>query len=282
MANVKRLIAVCGSHGKSTTTAMFATALLGTSEEASVVVGTQVPQLGDSNAYAALGENMVIEACEYRKHFHAYFPAITVITNIDFDHPDAFIDEADYVRAFQKFVGQTKELIVFRGDDRLSNTLDLTGKKFLQVFDGYFVDQDGVREEIPTMTLKVPGHHLLRDAELVYATMRFLGLTPEIVKTGLENYAGCWRRSEIVKTTKNGNILMSDYGHHPTEISATLDAIKERYSDKKLVVLFQPHQFARTRGLLKEFGECFHSADCLMVMDIYFSRDTKEDIEFLT
>ena len=195
----------------------------------------------------------MIEACEYRKHFHAYFPAISIITNVDFDHPDAFVDEADYVAAFQKFIDQTRELVVVRGDDRLSGELDLSGKKILRVFDGYFVDQDGIREEIPAMSLQVPGHHLLRDAELAYATMRYLGLDLETAKSGLERYAGCWRRSEIVKITENGNILMSDYGHHPTEIAVTLEAIKNRYDDRRLIVLFQPHQYARTRGLLKEF-----------------------------
>lgn len=98
----------------------------------------------------------------------------------------------------------------------------------------------------------------------------------------MNNYQGSWRRSEIIRTTKNGNILMSDYGHHPNEIRPTLSALKKKYHDKKLFVIFQPHQYSRTRELLDEFKDCFSSADYLLIPNIYFSRDKKEDVEFMT
>jgi UDP-N-acetylmuramate--alanine ligase len=107
-------------------------------------------------------------------------------------------------------------------------------------------------------------------------------MTDDIIVPKLESYKGSWRRSEIVKTTKNGNILMSDYGHHPSEIRPTLKAIKEKYRDKKLFVVFQPHQYSRTRELLEEFATSFGEVDQLVIPDIYFSRDKKEDVEWMT
>ena len=104
----------------------------------------------------------------------------------------------------------------------------------------------------------------------------------QIIVPKLESYKGSWRRSEIVKTTKNGNMLMSDYGHHPNEIRPTLHAIKEKYSEKKLIVIFQPHQYSRTRELLPEFALSFSDVDTLIIPNIYFSRDKKEDVEWMT
>ena len=107
-------------------------------------------------------------------------------------------------------------------------------------------------------------------------------MTDDIIVPKLESYKGSWRRSEIIKTTKNGNLLMSDYGHHPNEIRPTLRAIKEKYHDKKLFVVFQPHQYSRTRELLSEFATAFGDADQVIVPNIYFSRDKKEDVEWMT
>ena len=104
----------------------------------------------------------------------------------------------------------------------------------------------------------------------------------DIIVPKLESYTGSWRRSEIIRTTKNKNILMSDYGHHPNEIRPTLKAIQEKYSGKKLFVVFQPHQYSRTRELLNEFAHSFGDADMLIIPNIYFSRDKKEDVEWMT
>ena len=136
--------------------------------------------------------------------------------------------------------------------------------------------------DIPMMALQVPGSHLLHDAELAFTVGKLLGMKDDIIVPKLESYKGSWRRSEIVGTTSHGNILMSDYGHHPNEIQPTLKAIKEKYSDRKLYVVFQPHQYSRTRELLGEFAVSFNDADSLLIPDIYFSRDKKEDVEWMT
>lgn len=98
----------------------------------------------------------------------------------------------------------------------------------------------------------------------------------------MNSYTGAWRRSEIIRTTAHGNLLMSDYGHHPTEIRLTLEAIKNKYSDKYLFVAFQPHQYSRTIELIDGFKTCFDSADTLVISDIYFSRDKQEDVAYMT
>lgn len=138
-------------------------------------------------------------------------------------------------------------------------------------------------EDLPSSwNLQVPGDHLEHDAELAYAVGRILELDSKTLISGLESYQGSWRRSEVVGETKNGNILLSDYGHHPEEIKPTLKAIKQKYSARKLFVVFQPHQYSRTRELLSEFATAFDDADELMIPNIYFSRDKAEDVEYMT
>lgn len=107
-------------------------------------------------------------------------------------------------------------------------------------------------------------------------------MAEDVIVQKLQGYRGAWRRSEVIRTTKNGNILMSDYGHHPKEIRPTLEAIRSKYPEKKLIVAFQPHQYSRTRELLGEFAHAFESADQVFVPNIYFSRDKEEDVAFMT
>ncbi len=135
---------------------------------------------------------------------------------------------------------------------------------------------------LPELHLQVPGAHLEHDGYLAYTVGRLLGMQDDIIVPKLESYRGSWRRSEIVGTTIHGNIVMSDYGHHPNEIRPTLHAIREKYIDKKLFVVFQPHQYSRTRELLQEFAKSFSDANDLIIPNIYFSRDKKEDVEWMT
>ena len=316
--DAKQGIAITGSHGKSTTTAMTALMLaneykdnptieipddgafsfMPTAPGCSAIIGTQVPQLGNSNFYSEIGtENFVIEACEYKRSFLNYHPYITVITNIDLDHLDYYKSLEDYISAFQSIVDQTRWFVIISSGDEHSKKLSIPDEKKIIVWEGKIVYFPRVEERkwetldiytvekflpLPALELQVPWEHLHQDAYLAYAVGRLLGMTDDIIVPKLESYKGSWRRSEIVKTTKNGNILMSDYGHHPSEIRPTLKAIKEKYGDKKLFVVFQPHQYSRTRELLQEFAISFSDADELIISDIYFSRDKKEDVEWMT
>ncbi|MDD5377343.1 MAG: Mur ligase domain-containing protein [Candidatus Gracilibacteria bacterium] len=284
IVNAKKCIAITGSHGKSTTTAMTGVMLAGSAAGGSVLVGTQVPQLDGSNIHIENSPYFAIEACEYKRAFLAYRPYITVITNIELDHLDYYHDLADYISAFQSLIDQTSGYVVYDMEDQNAQKLDFTrtvAKPVRVNLDGFF-DIEGNFHTFPPMDLQVPGDHLLFDAKLAFTVGKLVGLDDAYIQKKLESYAGCWRRSEIIRTTEHGNILMSDYGHHPTEIRLTLVAIKNKYPTKKLFVAFQPHQHSRTRELLEEFSVCFDAADELMIPDIYFSRDSDEDVRYMT
>lgn len=285
--NDKRGIAVAGSHGKSTTTAMIGTALLESGFGGSTVVGTQVPQFGGKNGhFDPKNPVFAIEACEYRRSFLRYSADIAVITNIDLDHLDYYKDLADYLSAFESFLDKTKTAAVLSADCENSRTLAQT--EAAKRLDVYFVGKDGYRgpdgvlKPIPEMELAVPGEHIAQDARLAYVALLLSGVPSDRIAPALEKYRGSWRRSEVVGSTAHGNLVVSDYGHHPTEIRPTLEALKGKYADKTLFVVFQPHQFSRTRELLSEFSTAFDAADELLVPDIYFSRDKKEDVEWMT
>lgn len=284
IVDTKQCIAITGSHGKSTTTAMMGVMLAGSSVGGSVLVGTQVPQLGGSNIHIEDSPYFAIEACEYKRAFLSYHPYITVITNIDLDHLDYYRDIEDYISAFQSLVNQTHGYVIYGMDDIHAQKLDFsqTQAKPIRINDTGWYGDDGVFSTFQNMDIQVPGNHLLFDAKLAYTVGKLLSLKDNYIVAKLESYTGCWRRSEIIRTTANGNILMSDYGHHPTEIRLTLGAIKEKYNDKKIFVAFQPHQHSRTRELLSEFVTCFDAADELVIPDIYFSRDSDEDVAYMT
>ena len=316
--NAKQWIAITGSHGKSTTTAMTTLMLaneytdnptieipadgsfayMPTAPGCSAIIGTQVPQLGNTNFYSEIqAENFVIEACEYKRSFLQYRPYITVITNIDLDHLDYYKNLDDYISAFQSIVDQTSGFVIISSDDENSKRLEIPEEKKIIVGNQKIIYFPRVEEmccnakkcynveksmSLPELNLQVPGTHLEQDAYLAYTVGRLLGMQDDIIVPKLESYKGSWRRSEIVGTTKHGNILMSDYGHHPNEIRPTLRAIREKYVGKKLFVVFQPHQYSRTRELLQEFATSFSDADELIIPNIYFSRDKKEDVEWMT
>ncbi len=124
--------------------------------------------------------------------------------------------------------------------------------------------------------LLVPGDHIRLDAQLAYVVSQLLGLDAELSKKSLVQYPGSWRRMEVVGMTKNSNLVMSDYGHHPTEIIATLGALKKAHPDKKLIVFFEPHQYSRTYELREDFATSFASADMTYISDIYAARDIDE------
>jgi UDP-N-acetylmuramate--alanine ligase len=295
IVNAKKCIAITGSHGKSTTTAMTGVMLAGSVVGSSVVVGTQVPRLGGSNLHFEQSDYFTIEACEYKRAFLAYHPYITVITNIDLDHLDYYRDLEDYISAFQSLINQTSGYVIYDMGDANAQKLDFSQTKAQPIrinHKGYYntltpsPSPKGRGEKeftiFPPMNLQVPGDHLLFDAKLAFVTGKLVGLDNDYIVEKLESYTGCWRRSEIIRTTANGNILMSDYGHHPTEIRLTLAAIAEKYTDKKLFVVFQPHQHSRTRELLADFETAFDSVDSLIIPDIYFSRDSDEDVRYMT
>ncbi len=315
IANKKKLITIAWTHWKSTTTSMTSLVLKNSSKNVNALVGSLLKEFDGKNVYFSDSEYFTLEACEYKRSFLSYKPFIWVITNIDLDHLDYYKDLPDYISAFESYVNNIIPwgyLIINWNEE---NSRKLIWKRddinYVLVWEDRFEIQPspltplpwGRGELIPPLTkrlgevfnfpelsLKIPWEHILFDAKLAFVVGKIVWLEDsEIIKT-LENYNGIWRRSEVIWLTENNNILMSDYGHHPTEISLNLRALKEKYQPsplpplpwgrgeyRRLVTVFQPHQYNRTLELLEDFKNCFSDTDILIIPDIYESRDTKED-----
>jgi UDP-N-acetylmuramate--alanine ligase len=284
IANDKKLVAITGTHGKSTTTSLVSLILKNSGENFYSVVGTLLKEFGGKNFFSRTSEEkdsyFAIEACEYKEHFLLYSPLILVITNIDFDHADYFKTPERYYTAFEKMIGRVLPggFVIFTAEDE--NMRKLVGLRkdieYVALSQSEYLYQNQIYS-FPEISMQVPGDHILLDAKLAYVVAHMIGIPDEIIIKTLSAYSGVWRRMEIIGETRHKNILMSDYGHHPTEISVTLRALKQGYTEKKLFVIFQPHQYSRTLELLEGFQNCFSDADTLIIPDIYESRDSEED-----
>lgn len=281
----KKLIAVSWSHWKSTTTSIISIILKNSNIWVNAVIWTILKEFDNKNAYFSNSEYFVIEACEYKRSFLNYNPFIWIITNIDLDHLDYYKDLADYESAFKVFLDNIKPnwyaVLNWSCYSSMKMMWQRKDINYIVINESNFIlTTTNWEKEIikfPNFTLQVPWEHIKFDAKIAFTVWKVINLPDDVIINSLEAYKWVWRRSEIVWTTKNWNILMSDYGHHPTEISLTLDALKQKYSDKKLFVIFQPHQYNRTLNLIEWFKNCFKSADTLIIPNIYESRDSLED-----
>ena len=280
IANKKKLITIAWTHGKSTTTSMTSLVLKNSQKNVNALVGSLLKEFGWKNVYFSESEYFVLEACEYKRSFLRYKPYIGVITNIDLDHLDYYKDLPDYISAFDAYAQNIVSGWYLIIDGNEENSKQLLGKRndisYILLQDNEF-ELHGKVYQFPTFDLKVPWKHIEFDAKLAFIVGKIVWLSDNEIKQTLELYNGFWRRSEIIGNTQNGNILMSDYGHHPTEISLNLWALKKKYFDKKIVTIFQPHQYNRTLELLEDFKNCFWDTDILVIPDIYESRDSDED-----
>ena len=271
-------IAVAGAHGKSTTTAMLALVLIKAGLDPTVIVGTKLKEFGGSNFRAGKGKFLVIEACEYDSSFLNYFPKIIVITNIDKEHLDYFKTFSNVKKAFKDFIVRLPDngFLVFNKDDKFAPKLGK--RKFKSI--GYSIKQKEAKK-IKSI-LKIPGSHNVSNAMAVLKVANILGIPERITFKALSDFKGTWRRFEIKLTNINGKkvTLISDYAHHPNEISATLNAAREKYSKKRIWCVFQPHQHQRTYYLFNDFVKVFRAAkiDNIIIADIYdvAGRETKK------
>jgi len=286
VVNKYKLIAVTGTHGKSTTTSMIAQILKNSDEDFSAIIGTLLKEFGGKNFYSrGKAGYFAIEACEYKEHFLAYKPSVVVITNIEYDHADYFKTPSHYISAYEKFIENILPgwFCVINGEDNNCKSLIWKRKDIHYIivkndsFSTIFPNesQESNEEVYPEIVMHIPGEHILFDAKLAYIVSQMIGIPEITALDSLEDYSGVWRRMEKIGNTENKNILMSDYGHHPTEISTTLSALKSWYPHKQLFVVFQPHQYSRTIELLEWFKTCFTDANTLIVSDIYESRDSQ-------
>ncbi len=288
-------IAVSGTHGKSTTSGWLACLFNSAGLDPNFIIGADVTQLGSSSGVGN-GRYFIAEACEYDRSFLNLRPKIACILNIEADHLDYYEDENEIVETFGEFARGIRPdgLIVANGMDvntaRLLNTLP-PGVRY-QTFGldkGCDFSAHNIRFETELTSFEVyrnkkllgmaeialPGFHNIMNALAVIATAIDTGLEPGQVLALLGQFNGVERRLMLKERLADITVL-DDYAHHPTEIKASLEAIRQRYQPKRLWCVFQPHQYSRTRFLLDDFAESFKLSDVTIVPQIYFVRDTQK------
>jgi UDP-N-acetylmuramate--alanine ligase len=289
-------IAVAGTHGKSTTSGWLVYTMREAGRNPNFIVGADLLQLHGSSG-AADSEWFVAEACEYDRSFLNYRPKIGCVLNIEQDHLDYYKDENEIVEAFCDFAGGIKRGGVLVGNGQNANVREVFGsvesgltcqtfgidgefsfsaRNLEQLDGGYKFDvyRDGVF--LGRTKISLAGKHNVSNALAVIALAVNAGLQPEVVLEKLDRFTGMDRRV-MLKDTVGGVTVLDDYAHHPTEIRASLEAIRQRYRPNRLWCVFQPHQYSRTRFLLNDFAESFKLADITIVPAIYFVRDTEEN-----
>ncbi len=245
-----RVIAVAGTHGKTTTTGMLAKILIDAGKSPTVIVGSLVKDFG-SNFVQGTSDWCVVEACEYRDHLLELNPEILVITNIEWDHTDWFKSEADMRATFQKAVERVPE-----------------GGK---VIDG------AVYSGEPAYELKLIGEFNRDNARAAAAAARqaFPDISAVQIAQSLASFSGSWRRFEYVGLL-NGAPVYDDYAHHPTAIRETIAGVREKFPGKKIIVVFQPHLYSRTRDLFDDFTQSLATADEIVLAPIYAAREVDD------
>ena len=288
-------IAVCGTHGKSTTSAWLAHLLTLADADPSFIVGAEIPQFYSSSG-AGDSDIFIAEACEYDRSFLNLHPEIGVILNIEQDHLDYYKDEDEIVSAFTDFAAGIRPtgVLIVNGHDanvaRVLNALEddrtcvtfgldaacdfnarnITLEDGLYEFDVYHQDNFLGRTRI-----SLPGEHNILNALAVIAAAATAGTDVDRILRFLPQFVGIDRRL-MFKANCKGIAVLDDYAHHPTEIRASLKAIRQRYKPARIWCIFQPHQYSRTRFLLDDFADSFKLADITIVPEIYFVRDTEE------
>lgn len=274
----KVCIAIAGTHGKTTTTAMIAWMLYSLGLDPSYIIGGVSEDLG-GNAHAGQGDYFVIEADEYDTAFYGLSPQIAVVTNIEHDHPDCFPTIDDYTSAFRTFIGRLRPwpgsgrsaLLLACAADR--NAMQMGQEALAAGQKVVFYDSPG--ERFP-LNLRIPGAHNLRNAQAAMQVAVALGLPLERAAQALETFRGVGRRFEV-RGEAAGVTVIDDYAHHPSEIRATLAAARERYPSQRIWTVWQPHTFSRTIQLFDAFTEAFGESDCVVVTGIYAAREPQPE-----
>ena len=284
-------IAVCGTHGKTTTTAMLAEALNAAGLDPGALVGSNV--IGwNSNVMLGKGEYFVAEADEYQNKLQYYNPWSAILTSVDFDHPDFFPDFAGYKNVFKEFVAKIpKPVFIVWGDS--SDTLEVAANANCRILTYGFSDDcdykiikqetsDTKQQESQSFEVfykekslgifetPLVGKHNVLNSGSVIALCHQMQLDLEKIKSALQNFKGTTRRFEKTGMFQNA-VLIDDYAHHPDEIKATLQGARQLFGNKRIWTVFHPHTFTRTKALLSEFAQSFDDADKSIVIDIYGS-----------
>ena len=278
-----KTICIAGCHGKTTTTNMFSLALQ--EQGISYLIGDGTGKADPKSPYFAL------ESCEYQRHFLKYHPYIAVITNIDLDHVDYYKDINDVIDAYTSYANRASKMIVAYGDDPYTRTIKAE-KPIL--FYGLEEDndvvatnieykKDGISFEITgygSFDLPLYGKHQLLDALAVISVCMVESIPYQQVLDNLKKFKGAKRR--FSETVVGNHIIIDDYAHHPNEVKATIEAIRQKYPDKKLIIIFQPHTFSRTKEFANDLAQVFQEADASYILDIHPAREKQEDYPDVT
>ncbi|WP_026092521.1 UDP-N-acetylmuramate--L-alanine ligase [Calidifontibacillus oryziterrae] len=275
-------IAVTGAHGKTSTTGLLAH-VLKAAKPTSYLIGDGTGQGTEDGQY------FVFEACEYRRHFLQYHPDYAIMTNIDFDHPDYFSSLDDVFKAFQEMALQVNKGIIACGDDE---QLQKIHANVPVVYYGFNQENDFQARNINKTTkgtsfdvfirndfyasFQIPGYgdHNILNALAVIALCHYEGISADIIAAQLLTYVGVKRRFSEKKV--GNQVLIDDYAHHPTEIKATIQAARQKYPDRHIVAIFQPHTYTRTQKFLQQFAESLMEADQVYLCDIFGSARENE------
>lgn len=267
----KKTVAIIGTHGKTTTVAMLGQALVKAGMDPTVILGSQVPAFDNRNIHTGHSEWFVVEGCEYRRSFMSLQPFGATLAACEAEHMDYYKDEDDYVNAFIEFVKKIPKdgFLIFNADD----------KNAMRVSEHCKGQRIPVNSKlIKSLNIKpnVPGEFNKENAAFAYVTAEIMGADENKIRHELENFKGTARRLEIIGEA-NGITVISDYAHHPTEITSVLKALKDEYPDKRIICVYQPHQYARTLTIMNDLPNSFDDADMLIIPNIYAARDTEED-----
>jgi len=290
---VKRGIAIAGTHGKTTTTSMTGAILVAAGLDPTIIVGGRMREVG--TARLGRGEYLVAEADEFDRSFLALSPMLAVVNNIDLEHLDTYRDLADIQETFARFarnvpffgaailglddpnVQEIRPLVSRRVVTfGLTPQADVTARDLVLDRTGSRVVATAGRDFMGSVALKVPGLHNVKNALGALAVARELSIPFGIAARALEAFSGVIRRFEK-KGEKGGVVVIDDYAHHPTEVAATLAAARQSYPDRRVVALFQPHLYSRTKDFAASFGAAFLNADVLLVTPIYGSREAPRE-----
>ncbi len=279
-------IAIAGSHGKTSTTSIVSTILAHAGLDPTIVVGGKVDSLG-GNAKLGCGDFLVAEADESDGSFLKLSPVIEVVTNIDLEHLDYYRDLDHIKEVFLQFI----DILPFYGvailcfdDENIARLLPRIKRRIITYGLSEQADLHATRiesrgldtaftvrfrgRELGRVTVNRPGTHTVYNSLAAIGVALELDIDFEIIRQGLANFAGVQRRLPV-KGERDGILVVDDYGHHPTEIRATLDAVRQGWPERRLVVAFQPHRYTRTQALFDEFTTAFHRTDVLVLTDIY-------------
>ena len=260
----KYTIAVSGTHGKTTTTSMLAELMISAKKNPTVIVGGFLRKQKD-NFISGNSKYFIVEACEYKKSFLNLFPDILIITNIDNDHLDYFKNIKNIQKAFAELIKKVPQdgLIICNPEGKNTKQALKISKTKVKIID-YTKEKE--------LKLKVPGSYNLQNAKAVLVVAKAINIKEQKALELLKKYAGTWRRFEY-KGAWRGALIYDDYAHHPTEVKAILKAMREKFLNKKIIAVFQPHLYSRTKLLLNDFAKSFNCVDDIIITDIYAARE---------